>query len=63
MDRGDLEEPNSAPFLFFFSSFFLNEGPEERAAARHYSEYWMLPPPLPLNFNPSHILMESIVAN
>lgn len=58
MDRGDLADPNSASI-----GFFLNEGPEARAAAKRYSEYWMLPPPILLSFNPSHILKESIVAN
>lgn len=48
MDGGDLADPNSAPIGFFF---FLNEGPEARAAARRYSEYWMLPPPLPLSLS------------
>lgn len=41
MNGGDLADPNSAPI-----GFLLNEGPEARAAARRFSEYWMLPPPL-----------------
>lgn len=42
MDGGALADPNSA-----LIGFFLNERLEARAAARRYSEYWMLLSPLP----------------